>query len=71
MAEVRMRTFGELYKDLLQIYELADEGLQYKIPRSVEYDLRGIQNIVWDWIEWIEELEKHLAEQKESGDGDR
>ncbi len=71
MSEFRMRTFEELYKDLLAIYELVDEALQYRVPRSVEYNLEGIQRIAWDWIKWIEELEKHLAEQKESDDGDR
>ena len=70
MAEVRMRTFEELYKDLLAIYELADEALQYRVPKSVEYNLEGIQRIAWDWVEWIEKLEKHLAEQKERGGGE-
>ncbi|NJE27075.1 hypothetical protein E3E22_10735 [Thermococcus sp. MV5] len=64
MSEFRMRTFEELYKDLLAIYELADEALQYRIPKSVEYDLKGIQRIAWDWIEWIEKLEEHIQEKK-------
>ena len=70
MAEVRMRTFGDLEGDLNAIMGEAMECLDYRIPKAVEDRLRAIILICKDWLEWMNELEEYQKRQKERGGGE-